>query len=288
MIPKSFIQAWSNQAPWPDYNQIEQDLIISRALCDLFNTASLKENIAFRGGTAINKLLFAQPLRYSEDIDLVQINPAPIGSAIDAIRDALSWLGKPRREQAGHSIHLTYKFTPEFNPQSVMKLKVEINTREHANLLGLREYPFSVSNDWFKGQTTITSFQPEELFGTKLRAFLQRRKNRDLFDLAEGQRQLTLDAEKILQCFAFYLEQEGNQISRAHAEQRMLEKLAHDLTEDVVPLLPTGISFNKDAAVSAFNGLWKSLISQIPGDPWKLSETQITALRNSRYPNLLR
>ena len=82
MIPKSFIQAWSNQAPWPDYNQIEQDLIISRALCDLFNTASLKENIAFRGGTAINKLLFAQPLRYSEDIDLVQINPAPIGSTL--------------------------------------------------------------------------------------------------------------------------------------------------------------------------------------------------------------
>ena len=34
MIPSSYIQAWSTQAPWPDARQIEQDLIISRALCD--------------------------------------------------------------------------------------------------------------------------------------------------------------------------------------------------------------------------------------------------------------
>lgn len=53
--------------------QVEQDLIISGALCDLFSAPALKGRIAFRGGTAINKLLFTQPLRYSEDIDLVQV-----------------------------------------------------------------------------------------------------------------------------------------------------------------------------------------------------------------------
>ncbi len=36
MIPNTYIQAWSAKAPWPDARQIEQDLIISRALCDLF------------------------------------------------------------------------------------------------------------------------------------------------------------------------------------------------------------------------------------------------------------
>ena len=56
--------------------QVEQDLIICRALCDLFNAPALAE-IAFRGGTAIHKLLFKQPLRYSEDIDLVQTQPGP-------------------------------------------------------------------------------------------------------------------------------------------------------------------------------------------------------------------
>ncbi len=97
MIPTAFLQAWSTKAPWPDLRQVEQDLIICRALCDLFNAPALAGKIAFRGGTAIHKLLFKQPLRYSEDIDLVQAHPEPIGGTVDAIRAALSWLGKCRR-----------------------------------------------------------------------------------------------------------------------------------------------------------------------------------------------
>jgi hypothetical protein len=93
LIPASYIQEWSSKVPWPDSRQVEQDLIITRALCDLFNSPALAGKIALRGGTAINKLLFQQPLRYSEDIDLVQTQPEPIGATVDAIRDVLSWLG---------------------------------------------------------------------------------------------------------------------------------------------------------------------------------------------------
>jgi hypothetical protein len=88
VIPIAFLQAWSTKAPWPDLRQVEQDLIIGRALCDLFNAPALAGKIAFRGGTAIHKLLFNQPLRYSEDIDLVQAHPEPIGGTVDAIRAA--------------------------------------------------------------------------------------------------------------------------------------------------------------------------------------------------------
>ena len=80
MIPRAYTQAWSAKAPWPDLRQVEQDLIICRALCDLFNASELKGKIAFRGGTAIHKLTFKQPLRYSEDIDLVQTRAEPIGA----------------------------------------------------------------------------------------------------------------------------------------------------------------------------------------------------------------
>ena len=145
MIPTAYLQAWSVKAPWPDLRQVEQDLIISRALCDLFNAPALKDKIAFRGGTAIHKLLFKQPLRYSEDIDLVQVKAEPIGATVDAIREALSWLGRCQREQAGHSMHLVFKFTPEVDSQATLKLKVEINTREHTNLLGIKRYPFALS-----------------------------------------------------------------------------------------------------------------------------------------------
>ncbi len=90
MIPRVFLHAWSISAPWPDLRQIEQDLVISRALSDLFASPALQGRIAFRGGTAIHKLLFKHPLRYSEDIDLVQTRQEPIGATVDAVRDALS------------------------------------------------------------------------------------------------------------------------------------------------------------------------------------------------------
>ena len=275
------------KAPWPDARQIEQDLIISRALCDLFKAPALKGKIAFRGGTAIHKLLFKQALRYSEDIDLVQTQAIPIGATVDAIREALSWLGKCKSEQAGHSMHLVFKFTPEADLQATLKLKVEINTREHDHLFGIRTYPFSVNSDWYQGEAEIVSFEPEELFGTKLRALLQRRKNRDLFDLHHGLDQLGMDRDKLIACFDHYLALGGKPITRAVAEQRMLEKLTRSLTEDIAPLLPVGVRFNDDDALQAFERVWTELIIRIKGDAWKLTDQALEELRTKKYSGLL-
>jgi predicted nucleotidyltransferase component of viral defense system len=287
VIPSGYIQAWSAKVPWPDARQIEQDLIICRALCDVFNASALKGKIAFRGGTAINKLLFKQPLRYSEDIDLVQIEAEPIGAIVDAIRDALSWLGKCKSTQAGHSMHLVFKFTPEVDKQTTMKLKVEINTREHSHLLDIRPYSFAVDSDWYRGNATIACFEPEEIFGTKLRALLQRRKSRDLFDLYHGLKQLALDTDKLIACFDHCLRLEGMPITRAVAEKRMLEKLTRSLTEDIAPLLPAGTRFNDDDAIQAFELVWRQLIVRIRGDAWKLTDKVIDELRRENYPGLL-
>jgi predicted nucleotidyltransferase component of viral defense system len=233
VIPGSYIQEWTAATPWPDRRQVEQDLIICRALCDIFNEPLLAERLAFRGGTAINKLLFRQPLRYSEDIDLVQVQPEPIGPTVDAVRRALSWLGPCRRKAAAHSIHLVFAFAPEADPTTTLKLKVEINTREHESLYGLKAYPFAVENPWFAGRASVASFESEELFGTKLRALLQRRRGRDLFDLNEGLKQLPLAPERVIASFDHYLAHEGTQITRANAEERMLAKLTRSLTDDI-------------------------------------------------------
>ena len=152
LIPQAHIQAWRASAPWPNASQVEQDLIICRALFDLFNSSALAGKVTFRGGTAIHKLLFKRPLRYSEDIDLVQTQAEPIGPTVDAIREALACLGRCQREQAGHSMHLVLRFAPEAEPAATLKLKVEINTREHQSLFGLRRYPFEVQNDWYSGR----------------------------------------------------------------------------------------------------------------------------------------
>ena len=53
---------------WPDDIQVEQDLILSRILMEIFSDPFLNKELAFRGGTALHKLFFSPPARYSEDI----------------------------------------------------------------------------------------------------------------------------------------------------------------------------------------------------------------------------
>ncbi len=81
MIPRDYITAWLQHAPWAQDAQVEQDLIISRALIEIFSRPILRENLAFRGGTALYKL-HLKPARYSEDIDLVQAEAGAIGPSM--------------------------------------------------------------------------------------------------------------------------------------------------------------------------------------------------------------
>ncbi len=241
----------------------------------------------FGAARPFNKLLFSQPLRYSEDIDLVQTHAEPIGQTAHAIADALAWLGGCRTERAAHSMHFVFRFTPEAGGGGQLKLKVEINTREHTSFCGLKEYAFAMDNSWHQAKARILSFEPDELFGTKLRALLQRNKNRDLFDLNQGLHQLGLDCDRVIACLQHYLVLEEHAISRANAEERMLKKLNQSLVEDVTPLLPTGVTFDADDAIAAFGRVWGTLIRRIPGEPWRSSKKVIDAIRAAKYPSLL-
>jgi predicted nucleotidyltransferase component of viral defense system len=288
MIPRAHIQAWSATTPWREPRQVEQDLIICRVFCDIFREPFLADRLAFRGGTAIHKLLLRQPLRYSEDIDLVQRRAEPIGPTVNALRDVLSWLGPFQRDTAAHSLHLSYRFIPESEPTARAKVKVEINTREHESLYGTRAYPFTVENPWFTGRSAVVSFEPEELFGTKLRALLQRRKGRDLFDLHVGFRQLALDSSRVRHAFEHYIAQDGSSISRANAEERMLGKLTRSLTEDIVPLLAPGTVYGEAEALAAFARVWFDLVAGLKGEPWIKSAAVFKEFRATSLPGLLR
>ena len=287
MIPQANILEWSERAPWPAPRQIEQDLIICRALCDIFNDPFLAQRLAFRGGTAINKLLFDSPLRYSEDIDLVQTKDEPMGPMIGALRKALAWLGRCRVNSAKHSTHILFRFTPDDSPGTPLNLKVGINISEHENLFGIRQYPFEVVNTWFSGKAEIASFESDELFGTKLRALLQRRKNRDLFDSGEGLTRLDLDPDKVIASFNHYLGLTGDAISRAEGEERMLEKMNHNLIEDIAPLLPVGVEFNGQMALEAFRSVWNTFIARMTGASWKSAPAAIEEIRRT-IPSFLR
>lgn len=65
MIPLAYITEWQEVAPWRDPIMVEQDLLISRVLLDLFRRDELRQQLAFRGGTALYKLCLVPAARYS-------------------------------------------------------------------------------------------------------------------------------------------------------------------------------------------------------------------------------
>ena len=53
MINLDAIAAWGETHPWPSSEQIEQDLLISRAICEIAADEYLGQELVFRGGTAL-------------------------------------------------------------------------------------------------------------------------------------------------------------------------------------------------------------------------------------------
>lgn len=205
MIPQAYITQWRNQVPWQTNEQVEQDLVICRALVEIFKDDHLAGSLAFRGGTALHKLyLYPQP-RYSEDIDLVQIRQEPIKETIQRLQKALSFLGKSNVQPRKDNNTVYFRFESEFPPVQIMKLKVETNCREHFSVLGWEKKSFSVQSDWFQGECHITTYALEELLGTKLRALYQRKKGRDLFDLWKAISTAKIDPEQIVACYKDYM-----------------------------------------------------------------------------------
>lgn len=209
MIPQQYITEWSEIAPWKANEQVEQDLVICRALVELFSDEFITEKVAFRGGTAIHKLFLEPQPRFSEDIDLVQISAEPIGSSIDKIRKLLSFLGEPKIKQKDRNTTLIFNFESEMQPVQILKLKVEINCREHFSVFDLKKKTYKVNSLWFNGQCNITTYEFEELLGTKIRALYQRKKGRDLYDLFKALRLTdSLSKDKIIQVFLHYIKHE--------------------------------------------------------------------------------
>jgi predicted nucleotidyltransferase component of viral defense system len=248
MLSKIDVVNWRKNVDWATDDQVEQDLIISICLVKIFNNPYLKDRLAFRGGTALNKLVFPKPLRYSEDIDMNRLENDSAGPMIDAIRDVLKDLfpKKASYKSTDQSIKLAYTY-----PSIVVedrKVKIEINVRETLPQEDIINYPFEVRSEFFTGRTDIRGFSKEEMIGTKIRALSQRKKGRDLFDLYELGK-LDLDWAKIIQSF----KKLNIGATREDFEENMKEKMADSIfLEDMRPLLPSSVKYDVVAAYEWF------------------------------------
>jgi predicted nucleotidyltransferase component of viral defense system len=263
MIPRPYIAKWQDHAPWNEFSQVEQDLIISRTLVDIFSDDFLRENLAFRGGTALHKLYLKPASRYSEDIDLVQIKPGPVKPIMERIGQVVSFFEEKRTTQVrGHGAKALYRFTSEYE-EIRMRLKLEINCKEHFNVLDLVDIPFEVESEWFSGKAKIKTYNINELLGTKLRALYQRSKGRDLFDLDYARQNIDLNYEHIITCFKEYTSFATGKRSPSKKEFLLnIEEKENsaEFTGDMEALLRPEIQYNQNVA---FEWLKSEIIERI-------------------------
>jgi predicted nucleotidyltransferase component of viral defense system len=243
--------------------------VISRALVEIFSDDFLRGELAFRGGTALHKLHFVPPERYSEDIDLVRINHGEIKPILSRLRKILEpWLGKASYAGKDRTSTLRFSFASESTPPVPLRLKVEINVRETFALDGYRAIPFTVASRWFAGSAQVTSFTLEELLATKLRALYQRSKGRDAFDLDRGLQLATMpSASRIVELFLGYLQHQGVTVTRADFEENVYKKgLDVDFLGDVQALLATNAPvYDARAGLARVEA---ALVQLVPGPPW--------------------
>ena len=268
MIPQADIVAWRRVAPWPDDAMVEQDLVLSRAVVEIFSDAALAHDLALRGGTALHKVVLAPPSRYSEDLDLVQVEAGPIGAVLDRLRAWLDlWLGKPTWEHAASTVTLLYRFASEIPPVRRLRLKVEINTREHFAVHGYQTRRLAVESRWFGEGAEVRTFHLDELLGTKLRALYQRRRGRDLFDLWDASHRGEVNPARVIEVFQAYLGAEDLRVTRAEFERNLAAKARNRLfIEEVTPMLAPGIAYDARAALDLVR---RDFIERLPGGAWK-------------------
>lgn len=118
---------------------------------------------------------------------------------------------------------------------------MEVNTREHFTAHGLQRAPFAVESRWFRGACDITTYDLDELLGTKLRALYQRRKGRDLFDLSTALSQGGADPARIVAAFVRYMLEGGHRVQGAAFKENLAQKLEDPrFLSDIPPLLSEG------------------------------------------------
>jgi len=251
MIPRADIVQWREFAPWISDAQVEQDLIISRLLVEFYQNNLIRDKLLFRGGTALHKIHLSPAVRYSEDLDFVQRDAGAIGEVLSAIKMICQPLfGKPRTRQKEDRVILTFHSASEIPPAIPLRIKVEVNTREHSAVFRTEHKSYEINSRWFAGRCTLATYTLEELLATKLRALYQRRKGRDLFDLWYGLTKGKADPGKIISAFRLYIARQQLDISKQQFRENLILKAGDShFLNDTGPLLRPEVLYSPlDAA----------------------------------------
>ncbi|MGH7977192.1 MAG: nucleotidyl transferase AbiEii/AbiGii toxin family protein [Limisphaerales bacterium] len=259
-ITRRDILAHQSVVPWPNLFQVEQDLLLCRAMAALFEDSFLQSQIAMRGGTLLHKVYLTPPARYSEDIDLVVVGNRPEGHIRKALNRVLrDVLGTPKQSVWGNLklairntvkpsrvLRMTYAIPSLAETGKTLEIVIEANVTERTPYRPVVKIPFEFPFQDSTVKAQVNGYDIHEMLGTKLRALFQRRRGRDLFDLywALTLAKPSVVPAKIIESFEHYLRLERSVAGRAEFIAILDGHLAdRGFCSDMNPLLRTGITY---------------------------------------------
>lgn len=284
MFRDEFIEEWNEQVPWDEEVQVLQDLVISRALVEIYSDDFLREELRFRGGTALNKIHFPEPFRYSEDIDVVRMTLGPNGAIIDRLRAVLEpWLGKGQYRPSRVASKLLFDVSNVSPVGGDNVLKLEMSYKDPEFVDPPAEKAFRIEHSWFSGSADIPTFTTEEVLAGKMRALLNRRKGRDLLDLDHALTAVDgLDVQRVVELFSKLCVMHAKRIPRAIAHERMFDKLKNieAVIVDMRKVLPKkqADKINAEVVHEMFGNVFAAYIEKMPGKPMFEAQSRIDRL----------
>ena len=213
---------------------VEKVICLSSILDDLASLDAFKGKLALKGGTAINLVLLPQLPRLSVDLDLDLAFNCPKEEML-RLRNQLDGDLTSYCLEHGYSLDkresfslCSYELLYDTVSGSRDKIKLDINYLNRCHIFAPQE---SAIIHPFEDNRTIKVFhlQAVETFGSKISAFFERTKPRDLYDLYSLSQSSLFSSEQekhlLRKCAVFYstIGDESN--------QNVLEKPIEDMTK---------------------------------------------------------
>lgn len=271
MLSERDIAEWAPHARWATSAQVEQDLLITRAVRAIFSDPFLRGQVAMRGGTVLHKVHLAPAARYSEDIDLVAVGKRPgahINKALERVLAPIMGEGSTdgilmkvllslrNAAKPSQILRQSYEYAPNGASGKEAALKVEVNLTERTPVYAVVTLPLSVQLPEGPATFDVVSFDVNEMLGTKMRALLQRDHARDLFDLAHAWATCAapghahpINGELVARAFLEYMKREGTDMTRRRFEDKLNGKLKlARFRADMSDVLADGVKYDVVAA----------------------------------------
>jgi len=189
MVTKNEIVAIAKKKKLP-LGKIEKDCVLTYVLKKIYES-NLKNNLVFKGGTALHKLYLHK--RISIDLDFTEAVPVSIDElkSIIEIKEIKSKIKEVNKTENSTKTILSYTSVLEYKNNIV----IDISRREKPLLGTITK---ELISPYFK-KFDILTFQLEELIAEKIRAAIQRNKPRDYLDIYYILSKGTLDLNKTME-----------------------------------------------------------------------------------------